>query len=149
MLSLKMITNLIYTSSLISLNFFLQNFNIPSLKNSLEHFNNWFESFFLIYNRQFEKPLDKSKVQNFLKYQIRQEFIFQLKKLLPTNFTFTEPNNYNFRKIQCIQYANFHILTCSSDTCIFLENKVYSFGDLFKNALIISYNKFLKKEHEV
>jgi hypothetical protein len=128
---------------------FLQNFNIPSLKNSLEHFNNWFENFFPIYNRQFEKPLDKTKVQNFLKYQIRQEFISQLKKYLPSKLTFSEPNNYNNRKSQCIQHANFHILTCSSETCLFIENKTHLFGNLFKNSLEHSYTLFPKKENEI
>ena len=34
-------------------NLFLEKFNIPSLKNSLDHFDQWFESFFTTYSRQF------------------------------------------------------------------------------------------------
>ena len=48
---------------------FLQKLNIPSLKNSLDHFKQWFKQFFLLYNRQFTKPIDETKVFNALKYQ--------------------------------------------------------------------------------
>ena len=38
-------------------------FCIPSLKNSLDYFNDWFEEFFSIYNRQFKTLLDKDNTQ--------------------------------------------------------------------------------------
>ena len=47
---------------------FLEKFNIPSLKNSLEYFENWFEKFFPTYNWQFDEPLNKTKIYNTLKY---------------------------------------------------------------------------------
>ena len=60
-----------------------------------------------------------------------------------------EPNNYNDRKNQCIQHANFHILTCSLETCHFLENKTHLFGNIFKTILKQSYISFPKKDNEI
>jgi len=72
---------------------FMEKYNIPSLKNSLFHFNEWFERVFPLYSRQFTTTIDKTKVSNYLKYQFRQHFITHLKELLPTTHEFAEPND--------------------------------------------------------
>src|SRR6185295_10474810 len=62
---------------------FLERFCISSLKNSLDHFNSWFETYFPPYSRQFTSNIDKEKVCIFLRIQFRQHFILQLSKHLP------------------------------------------------------------------
>ena len=42
-------------------------FSIPLLKNSSDHFNNWFKDFFSIYNHQFKTLLVQEEVENTLK----------------------------------------------------------------------------------
>jgi hypothetical protein len=128
---------------------FLQKFNIPSLKNSLDHFDKWFESFFFLYNRQFDQPLDKQKVYNSLKYQIRQHFIIQLKLFLPSEFQFQEPTNLTTRRIECIRHANFHILTCSTMDCKFRnEQQQHNFTEILDDIFKRSYQLYPKKENE-
>ena len=111
---------------------FLEKFNIPSLKNSLEHFNNWFEGFFKTYDHQFNEPLNKTKVYNALKYQFRQQFISQLTKLLPQKYEISEPQTFQERRDESIRYANFHILTCKNEECILLTKKQYDSSNIFK-----------------
>src|SRR6185436_6555837 len=62
---------------------FLERFCIPSLKNSLDHFNSWFDTYFPPYSRQFSSNIDKEKVRTSLRIQFRQHFILQLSKHLP------------------------------------------------------------------
>jgi hypothetical protein len=100
---------------------FLEKFNIPSLKNSLEYFNTWFEEFFHVYNQQFSEPLNKEKVYFALKSQIRNHFVQQCTKLLLKTYSLIEPNSYNERRLECIKVSNHHILTCNNRNCRFLE----------------------------
>jgi len=48
---------------------FLEKYNIPSLNNSVDHFDEWFKKFFPLYNRQFTEPLNETKVKNALRFQ--------------------------------------------------------------------------------
>jgi hypothetical protein len=48
---------------------FLNNFQIPSLKECKPQFDEWYENFFKIYSRQFLQ-INKEKTYNYLKYQI-------------------------------------------------------------------------------
>jgi hypothetical protein len=140
---------------------FLDKFNIPSLKNSLDHFDQWFEQFFITYNRQFEQSLNKTKVYNALKYQIRQQFITHLSKLLPTTYEIKEPQTFQERRDECIRYANFHVLTCKDENCSLLADnsnnpnntanitiKKQHSSSILRRALEYSYQLFPKKENE-
>jgi hypothetical protein len=145
---------------------FLEKFNIPSLKNSLDYFNTWFEEFFHVYNQQFTESLNKEKVYFALKFQIRNHFIQQCTKLLPKTYIPNEPNSYNERRIECIKATNFHILLCKDENCRFLEiqkslnlpsnqenelqnfKKVHSFSTLYKFSLNELYKMFPLKETE-
>jgi hypothetical protein len=100
---------------------FLEKYNIPSLKNSLNHFNEWFEKIFPIYSRQFSNTINKTKVQNYLKYEFRQHFISHLKKLLPTTIEFKKPTSLHERRNETFRHANHHILTCTDPKCSYLE----------------------------
>jgi hypothetical protein len=100
---------------------FLEKYNIPSLKNSLNHFNEWFEKIFFIYSHQFSNTINKTKVSNYLKYKFRQHFITHLKKLLPTSVEFKKPTSLNERRNETFRHANYHILTCTDPKCSYLE----------------------------
>jgi hypothetical protein len=127
---------------------FLEKFNIPSLKNSLEYFNKWFEEFFAPYNNQFTTPLDKQKVYNSLKYQIRQHFISQLKYFLPNNLEFIKPNNLTERRQECYRHTNFHILTCTNSKCIFSKEKQHDNKALLGNIFKTSFETFPKTDKD-
>ena len=101
---------------------FLEKYNIPSLQNSLNHFNEWFEKTFPIYSRQFFNTINKTKVSNYLKYEFRQHFISHLKKLLPTTIEFTKPTSLHERRNETFRHANYHILTCTDPQCSYLES---------------------------
>ena len=128
---------------------FLEKFNIPSLKNSLEYFENWFEKFFPIYNQQFDEPLNKTKVHNALKHQFRLQFIKQLTLLLPTEYEIVEPQSFDDRRTESIKCSNHHILTCKDEACIFLVEGKHDFPTLLKRYTDYSYELFPKKESEV
>ena len=103
---------------------FLEKYNIPSLQNSLNHFNEWFEKTFPIYSRQFSNTINKTKVSNYLKYEFRQHFISHLKKLLPTTIEFTKPTSLHERRNETFRHANYHILTCTDPQCSYLESTI-------------------------
>ena len=67
---------------------FLVKYNIPSLNNSLDHFNKWFKNFFPLYNHQFTESFNETKVKNALRFKFQQQFIKHLKELLPSEITF-------------------------------------------------------------
>jgi hypothetical protein len=73
---------------------FLERFCIPSLKNSLDHFNSWFDTYYPPYSKQFSSNIDKEKVRTSLRIQFRQHFILQLSKHLPETYTFKKPNSF-------------------------------------------------------
>ena len=100
---------------------FLQKLNIPSLKNSLDHFKQWFKQFFPLYNWQFTEFLDETKVFNSLKFQFRQHFISYLKETIPANLQFEKPNNLQEHRNYTIKQVNYYILTCTEETCPYLE----------------------------
>src|SRR5205085_6160273 len=100
---------------------FLDNFNILSLKNSVDNLNEWFEKIFPAYFCQFDKPIDKQKTFTYLKYQIRQHFILHLAKLLPEKYEMKKPNSRYERQTEATRFSNHHILTCTSETCKYLK----------------------------
>jgi hypothetical protein len=125
---------------------FKKQFSIPSLKNSLEHFEEWFENFFPSYNRQFKTPLNKDETKNLLKSQIRRQFIFQLKKLLPSVLdTFLKPLSYEDRRDECFRHLNYHILTCKHDNCPYVTDHKHNTSKLFKDLINKSYEEFPKE----
>src|ERR1051325_2570419 len=99
---------------------FMEKYNIPSLKNLLFHFNEWFKRVFLLYSWQFTTTIDKTKVSNYLKYQFRQHFITYLKELLPTTHEFAEPNDLQEQHHKTFKKVNYHILTCTDPKCSYL-----------------------------
>ena len=100
---------------------FLQKLNIPSLANSSDHLKQWFKQFFPTYKHQFTQPLVEDKVFNALKYQIWQQFITHLKEIVPSSVCFKQPNNLQECQNETIKLANFHVLTCTTETCSYLE----------------------------
>ena len=129
---------------------FFKNFSIPSLNNSLDHFKEWFEQFFPIYNRQFTNSLDKEQTFNTLKKEIRKKFISQLRNLLPIKFIFREPYSFQERRNECFRSVNYHILTCKHTDCTFInENHQYDTPKLFKHILDNSFESFPKKTFNI
>lgn len=125
---------------------FLKKFSIPSLNNSLDHFKEWFELFFPIYNRQFTNSLEKEQTFNTLKKEIRRKFILQLKTFLPSQCTFQEPYNFQERRNECFRSINYHILICKHTDCNYInENHQHDTSKLFKDILDQSFKSFPKK----
>jgi hypothetical protein len=150
---------------------FLEKYNIPSLNNSVDHFDEWFKKFFPLYNRQFTEPLNETKVKNALRFQFRQQFIKHLKELLPTEISFTEPHNLQQHRNEAIRHANYHIYTCTDSDCIHLDKTklkekekakentsqnnqldyqyIHNYSNLLKEIITESYEEFPKTESEI
>jgi hypothetical protein len=129
---------------------FLERFCIPSLKNSLDHFNSWFETYFPPYSRQFSSNIDKEKVRTSLRIQFRQHFILQLSKHLPESYTFQKPNSLHERREEASRVANFHCLTCENKSCEYLDDKkLHDSTKLFNDILSKSRSLFPPQDDEV
>ena len=100
---------------------FLDNFNILSLKNSVNNLSKWFEKIFPAYSHQFDNSIDKQKTLTYLKHQIRQHFILYLAKLLPDKYEMKKPNSRHERQTEATRFSNHHILTCTNETCKYLK----------------------------
>jgi hypothetical protein len=94
---------------------FLQTFRIPSLKNNLIDFDNWFKLFFEKYKRQFTQ-INEKKVYNFLKHQIATKLSDTCKQLLPQSFNITAISSLRERSLLCTKAALYHIHTCTHNT---------------------------------
>src|ERR1043165_4100577 len=149
---------------------FLEKYNIPSLNNSLDHFNEWFKNFFPLYNRQFTESLNETKVKNALRFQFRQQFIKHLKEFLPSEISFVEPHNLQERRNEAIKHTNYYIYTCTDVDCIHLDktklkekekakettpNKIqldfqylHNYNKLLKEIIDESYEDYPKTESE-
>ncbi|CAG8472572.1 6724_t:CDS:2 [Gigaspora margarita] len=91
---------------------FLETFRIPSLKPYLNSFKEWYEKFFEAYSKQFEK-INKTKVFNFIKYDIATKLSEDCKALLLSDFTISEISSFQECKDNLSKAALFHLHTCT------------------------------------
>ncbi|KAF0534296.1 hypothetical protein F8M41_010036 [Gigaspora margarita] len=103
-------------------NDFLSTFHIPSFKPHVHKFNEWFETFFKSYQKQFTN-INQQKVYNYLKFQIATKLADECKKLLPLEFQISEPNSLRNHLFQTNKKALHHIHTCKDSKCSILKNQ--------------------------
>jgi hypothetical protein len=94
---------------------FLNTYKTPSLNECNHSFENWYNSFFNSYSRQFVL-IDKPKTMNYIKYQIYLQLTSYLKKLLPLQFAFEKPNSLQERSKQTTKATLYHFHMCSFST---------------------------------
>ena len=126
-------------------NLFLEKYSIPSLKNSLDHFNEWFDTAFPVFSRQFSTPPNKEETKSRLQSQIRKQFISQLKTFLPTSIHFRKPYTFQDRRDECYRTINFHILTCKHENCSYVTDHKHDMNTLFKDTLNASFQEYPKE----
>ena len=121
---------------------FLETFRTPSLKAYLDFFKDWYEKFFEVYEKQFEK-IDKTKVFNFIKYDIATKLSEECKAFLPSNFTLSEVSSFQERRENASKAALFHLHTCKNKTCNILSiDKDHNLKELYSFFLKKSFDQF-------
>jgi hypothetical protein len=136
----------IYIDLNISKQDFLNTLKTPSLNECNHSFENWYNSFFANYSRQFIL-INKPKTMNYIKYQIYTQLISYLKKLLPSQYSFNKPNSLQECSKETTKATLYHFLMCpfsTTKTCsLITAEQTHDFSTLSNTIFKQSFQHYL------
>ena len=104
--------------------------------------------FFLSIINSLILKLTKKRLKFLLKFKF-DNIILQLSKHLPSDYIFKKPNSLSERRDEVSRTANFHSLTCSDTSCLYInEKQQHDNNKLYRDTFIKSQTEFPLSDSE-